>query len=302
MKQAVDYKLKLGYRMRKSYISYVMMTPFLVAFLFFTVLPVLAAVLLSFTDFNMLQLPQITGFDNYKRLFLEDEVFLTAVKNTMILTFVNGPIGYLVAFLLAWLINEMPNKARVIITFIFYAPSISGNVYFIWKFLFSGDAYGFINGFLMRMGFINEPVLWLTNVGTAMVVVILVQFWTSLGASFLAFIAGFQSVDRSQYEAAAIDGVRNRFGELWYVTIPNMKPMLLFGAVMLIANTFSVGAVTDELTGGHMSIQASTLTIVNHMTDYGSVRYEMGYASAIAVILFLLVYFSKRLIFRLLRW
>lgn len=302
MKKTEDYKLSLGYRMKKSAISYAMIIPFFAFFIFFTVIPIIAAILLSFTDFNMLQFPSFIGLTNYQRLFLDDEIFTLALKNTLVLAIINGPLSYIVAFLMAWLINEMPKSVRVFMTLIFYAPSISGNIYFIWTFLFSGDAYGYINGLLLSAGIISEPILWLNDPSTAMLIVILVQFWTSLGVSFLAFIAGFQSVDKGLYEAAAIDGVRNRFEELWYVTIPNMKDMLLFGAVMQISSTFSVGAVTDALTGGANSVAGSTLTIVNHMNDYGSVRYEMGYASAIAVVLFAMVYLSKKVIFRLLKW
>lgn len=289
-------------KLKNSRISYAMMAPFLCFFVFFTLLPILAAVILSLTDFNMLQFPKFVGLENYRRLFVEDTVFTQALKNTLILALINGPISYVTAFFLAWLINEMPSKLRIFMTLIFYAPSISGNTYFIWKFLFSGDANGYVNGVLMSLGIINEPILWLSNPSTALFVVILVQFWTSLGVSFLAFIAGFQSVDKGLYEAAAIDGVKNRFEELWHVTIPSMKDMLLFGAVMQISNTFSVGAVTDALTGGASSVAGSTITIVNHMGDYGSIRYEMGYASAIAVVLFAMVYLSKRIIFRLLKW
>ncbi len=302
MKKAADYKFTLRYRMRKSSISYVMLIPFVAFFVFFTVLPIIAAILLSFTDFNMLEFPSFIGLENYRRLILDDETFVLALKNTLTLAIINGPLSYLAAFLMAWLINEMPKPLRVFMTLVFYAPSISGNIYFIWTFLFSGDSYGYINGILLSAGFIKEPILWFSNTSTAMFVVILVQFWTSLGVSFLAFIAGFQSVDRGLYEAAAIDGIKNRFEELWYVTIPNMKDMLLFGAVMQISGTFSVGAVTDALTGGANSVAGSTLTIINHMNDYGSTRYEMGYASAIAVVLFAMVYISKKLIFRLLKW
>lgn len=289
-------------RLKNSYISYAMMAPFLAFFIFFTLLPITVAIVLSTTDFNMLQWPSFVGLSNYRRLFVEDSVFTLALKNTLVLAIINGPISYVTAFFMAWLINEMPSKLRVFMTLIFYAPSISGNTYFIWKFIFSGDANGYINGVLMSWGIINEPILWLSDTSTAMFVVILVQFWTSLGVSFLAFIAGFKSVDKGLYEAAAIDGVKNRFAELWYVTIPSMKDMLLFGAVMQISNTFSVGAVTDALTGGASSVANSTLTIVNHMGDYGSTRYEMGYACAIAVVLFALVYLSKKIIFRLLKW
>lgn len=295
-------ELTLHYRLRKSMVSYSMILPFFTVFTLFVLLPILASVILGFTDFNMLQMPKWVGLDNYKRVFLEDDVFLIALKNTLVFAFLNGPVGYVIAFILAWIINQMPKRLRVFMTIIFYAPSVSGNVYFIWKYLFSGDAYGYINGFLMRLNFIREPIQWFTDPKYNLAVIIAVQMWLSLGVSFLAFIAGFQSVDSSQYEAGSIDGVKNRFQELWYITIPNMKQMLLFGAVMQIANTFSVGSITQELSGGHMSVQYSTLTIINHITDYGTVRYEMGYASAIAVLLFLMVLGSKKLIFRLLRF
>lgn len=302
MKNENGHKLRRLPRSSNSFISYIMMAPFLFFFLLFTVIPIITGIIISLTDFNLINFPSFVGMDNYIRLFVEDSEFIKSLKNTLILSFINGPVGYFLAFFLAWIINEMPKKIRVIMTLIFYAPSISGNIYFIWKFIFSGDAYGLINGALMGIGIINEPVLWLTDTSYAMIVVIIVQLWTSLGISFLAFVAGFQSVDNAQYEAAAIDGVRNRFEELWYVTIPNMKDMLLFGAVTQIANTFMVGSITDALTGGYLSVDGSTLTIVNHMNDYGTIRYEMGYACAISVILFILVYMSKRIIFRLLKW
>lgn len=294
-----DYALR---RIWESRSCYVMMLPFMVFFLLFTVIPILAATALSFTDFNMLEIPKFIGWENYVRLFTDDADFLKALKNTLILALINGPLGYIVAFFIAWLINELNSVFRVAVTLIFYAPSISGNIYFIWKFLFSGDSYGYINGLLMQIGIIDEPVLWLSDANTALIVIIIIQFWTSLGVSFLAFIAGFQSVDKAQYEAGSIDGIKNRFQELWFITVPNMKNLLFFGAVMQIANMFSVGQVTQELTGGYLSIEGSTLTIINHMTDYGTVRYEMGYASAVAVVLFLLVLLTKKLVFRLLKW
>jgi multiple sugar transport system permease protein len=287
---------------RKNAVSYSMILPFLLIFSIFTLLPIASAMILSFTNFNMLESPNFVGWLNYKRLLLEDDVFLIALKNTLVFTFINGPISYLLAFMLAWVINEMPRKFRVSMTVMFYAPSVTGNVYFLWKYLFSGDIYGLVNGFLVRLGVLKEPILWLQDAKYSLTIVIIIQLWLSLGVSFLAFIAGFQSVDHSQYEACAIDGVKNRFQELWYITIPNMKEMMLFGAVMQIASTFSVGAITQELTGGYMSVQYATLTIINHLTDYGTVRYEMGYASAIAVVLFILVLITKKVIFRLLKW
>ncbi len=291
----------LARRIAKNGVSYAMLAPFMICFIIFTVLPVLAAIGLSFTNFNMLETPGFVGIDNYVRLF-QDDIFLIGFKNTMILAFLCGPLSYLFSFFMAWVINEMPKPLRVFMTIVFYAPSVSANVYFIWTYLFSGDSYGIVNSTLQQLGLIREPILWLTDPTYNLTIVIVVQLWLSLGVSFLSFIAGFQGVDASQYEAGAIDGVKNRFQELWYITIPNMKSMMLFGAVMQIANSFSCGAVSQDLTGGYQSVNYSTMTILNYITDYGSVRYEMGYACCIGVVLFVLIVLSKKLIFRLLKW
>ncbi len=299
---AIKNEHSLGRRMRKGAVSYAMLAPFMIFFILFTVLPVLAAIGLSFTNFNMLETPDFVGLQNYQRLFVGDTVFITAIKNTLIFAVICGPVSYLFAFFMAWLINEMPKQLRVLLTVIFYAPSVSGNVYFIWTYLFSGDSYGLVNGWLMQLGIIQQPVLWLTNPTYNLTIIIIVQLWLSLGVSFLSFIAGLQGIDPSQYEAGAIDGIRNRFQELWYITIPNMKSMMLFGAVMQIATIFGVGDITQNLGGGYNSVNYSTLTILNHITDYGTVRYEMGYACCIAVFLFVLIVLFKKLVFRLLKW
>lgn len=299
---AIKNEHSLGRRMRKGAVSYAMLAPFMVFFILFTVLPVLAAIGLSFTNFNMLETPEFIGLQNYQRLFVGDTVFITAIKNTLIFAVICGPVSYLFAFFMAWLINEMPKQLRVLLTVIFYAPSVSGNVYFIWTYLFSGDSYGLVNGWLMQLGIIEEPILWLTDPTYNLTIIIIVQLWLSLGVSFLSFIAGLQGIDPSQYEAGAIDGIRNRFQELWYITIPNMKSMMLFGAVMQIATIFGVGDITQNLGGGYNSVNYSTLTILNHITDYGTVRYEMGYACCIAVFLFVLIVLFKKLVFRLLKW
>ena len=299
---AIKNEHSLGRRMRKGAVSYAMLAPFMIFFILFTVLPVLAAIGLSFTNFNMLETPEFIGLQNYQRLFVGDTVFITAIKNTLIFAVICGPVSYLFAFFMAWLINEMPKQLRVLLTVIFYAPSVSGNVYFIWTYLFSGDSYGLVNGWLMQLGLIQQPVLWLTNPTYNLTIIIIVQLWLSLGVSFLSFIAGLQGIDPSQYEAGAIDGIRNRFQELWYITIPNMKSMMLFGAVMQIATIFGVGDITQNLGGGYNSVNYSTLTILNHITDYGTVRYEMGYACCVAVFLFVLIVLFKKLVFRLLKW
>lgn len=264
---------------------YIMLTPFTLLFVTFTILPIAASVYLSFTDFNMLQPPRWLGTVNYVRLFFTDDVFITAVQNTLLFAFITGPIGYFLSFLFAWFINDFGPKLRAVLTLIFYAPSLSGNVYFIWLYLFSGDAYGYINSKLLNWGLLKEPIMWLFDPKYNMQVVIIVIIWLSMGAGFLAFIAGLQTVNPALYEAGAMDGIRNRWQELWYITLPQMVPQLLFGAVMTVAVSFAVGYQSMALTG-FPSTDYSTHTIVLHLLDYGAIRFEMGYASAIAVVLF----------------
>ncbi len=276
-------------QMIKHRACYAMMAPFFIAFGIFVILPIIIAIYFSFTDFNMLQLPSFTGIQNYLTLILEDDVFLTAVTNTLIFAVITGPVSYFMCLFFAWLINELPHALRTTMTFIFYAPSMSGSLYVIWAYIFSGDIYGLLNQFLMSMGFVNEPVQWLTDTDTMLAIIIIVQIWMSLGTSFLAFIAGFQNVDRSLYEAAAVDGIKNRFQELIYITLPSMGPQLLFSAVMQISAAFSVSAICMTL-AGFPSTDNAALTVVTHAYDYGMIRFEMGYACAITVVLFVVMF------------
>jgi multiple sugar transport system permease protein len=265
---------------------YLFLLPYAVVFALFVVAPLIVSIFYSFTYYNILEDPTFIGLRNYINLLLSDDVFLTAVKNTFILAAITGPIGYLASFLFAWFIYELPRYIRAFVTLIFYAPSISGSVYIIWAIIFSGDAYGYINGLLMQIGIIDQPVLWLTDPNYMMPVMIVVVLWMSLGTGFLAFIAGLSTIDESQYEAGIMDGITNRWQELWYITLPNMKGMLLFGAVMAITQSFGIADVTTALCG-FPSTDYAVHTVVNHLVDYGSIRFEMGYASAIATLLFL---------------
>lgn len=268
-------------------LAYLLVGPYFILFTIFTVLPVVVSLVLSFTSFNLLESPVFIFLDNYRRLFFEDDIFPIAVKNTLLFAAVIGPLSYLLSLLLAWLINDM-GRLRPLITLIFYAPSISGNAYLIWTLFFSGDAYGYANGFLMKLGVINTPILWLKDPTYMPMILIIVSLWVSLGAGFLSFIAGFQGVDKTYYEAAAIDGVTNRWQELWFVTLPLMKPQMTFGAVMSISGSFGIGALVTGLFG-NPSTDYALHTLTNHLEDYGGTRYEMGYACSIAFILFIMM-------------
>ncbi|MBE5966225.1 MAG: sugar ABC transporter permease [Lachnospiraceae bacterium] len=281
--------------------GYLMMAPFFLLFFLFTVLPVVISMGLSFTNFNMLEWPKFCGWDNYLKLFLDDDIFIIALKNTLIFAVITGPLSYLMCLFFAWIINEFSGKLRAFLTLIFYAPSISGNAFMVWSLIITGDRYGYLNGILLKLGLINSPILWMKTEKYIMPILIVVQLWLSLGTGFLTFIAGLQTIDRSLFEAAAIDGVKNRWQELWYVTLPSMKPQLMFGAVMQITTSFAVADISIQL-AGNPSINYAGATIVTHLMDYGSgIRYEMGYASAIATILFLLMIGTNKLVQKILR-
>ena len=280
---------------KRNRAAYAMIAPFVLIFFIFTVLPVIVSIVLSFTDFNMLQTPHFVGVDNYITLFLDDDVFLIAIKNTFIFAAIVGPASYLISFISAWFINELPPKIRALVTLIFYSPSISGGAYLMWKIVFSGDSYGYANAILIDLGFISMPIQWFENADYVMPLCIVVALWTSLGTAFLSFIAGFQGVDRSLYEAGAVDGIKNRWQELWYVTLPTMRPQLMFGAIMSITQSFGFGAVVTAL-AGFPSVDYAAHTIMHHLDDYGSTRWEVGYASAIATVLFVIMYGANALV------
>ena len=291
--QTVSRKRSVWQEMKRNYVCYFLSLPYFLIFCIFTVCPVIMSMFLSFTTFNVLEPPVFSGIENYARMLLDDEVFIIAVKNTFILAVITGPISYILSFVVAWLINDLKPIMRSIITVIFYAPALSGNALLIWTVLFSSDAYGYANGLLMNMGIINQPIRWFQDPAYMMTLVIIVVLWSSLGTSFLAFIAGLQGINKALFEAGAIDGIRNRWQELWYITLPAMRPQLMFGAVMSISSAFSIGDVVTGLVG-FPSTDYAVHTIINHLQDYGGIRYEMGYASAIATVLFLAMIIANK--------
>jgi len=283
---------------KKNRASYAMLAPFMLFFIVFTVVPVLMSLPMGFTDFNMVQRPKFVGLSNYSTLFLSDKIFLRSIRVTLVFALLTGPVSYVLCFLLAWLINELPAKLKTVFTLVFYAPSLA-NVYTVWQLIFSGDMNGYLNSFLINLGIINSPVQWLTDGRYVLGATIVVQLWISLGAGFLALRAGFQNIDRSMYEAGAIEGIRTRWQELIYIVIPSMGPQLMFAAVMQIVGSFTAGTVAQNLVG-FPSTDYKAHTIMTHAYDYGWVRYEMGYSAAICMVLFVVMYLLNRLISKVL--
>lgn len=285
--------------MKRNYVAYLMCFPFYLIFTVFIVAPVVLSMFFSLTIFNMIEAPQFVGIDNYLRLFLDDDIFIIAVKNTFIFAVITGPVSYFLSLFTAWFINELPPKIRAVITLIFYAPSLSSGMTFIWKVIFDGDTYGYANSILLSLDIIQTPIQFFQNETWIMPLCIIVALWTSLGVSFLSFIGGLQTIPKDQYEAAAVDGIKNRWQELWYVTLPNMKQQLLFGAVMLITQSFNFGSIVNDL-AGFPSYNYAAHTIMHHLQDYGGQRFEVGYSSAIAMVLFIIMIGANILVNKLL--
>lgn len=293
--------VSLGRRVFKARYSYLMLAPYMVVFLLFTALPVGISIWNSLTYNNFFDPARFVGMDHYIRMFTGDDVFLVALRNTLLLALMTGPIGYGLSFLLAWQINSMSSRfSRSLFTLLFYAPTMTTSVYTVWTLLFSNDEYGYINGLLMRLGLIRESIQWLADTDYMMLVVIICVLWTSMGAGFLSFVAGLRSMDKQYYEAGQVDGIRNRWQELWYITLPMMRPQLMFGAIMSITAAFSIHDVTIALMG-FPSTDYAVHTVVNHLYDYGYLRFDLGYASALSTVLFLLMLGTNMLVGRLLR-
>ncbi|MBQ8625850.1 MAG: sugar ABC transporter permease [Agathobacter sp.] len=276
--------------------GYLFVLPYALIFTIFILVPVVLAVILSFTNFNAIEWPDPVGFLNYITLLTNDEVFMQHVlPNTVVYAVVVGVGGYVLSFILAWALCNLSKLPRTIFALILYSPSLTTGVAMtvLWKVIFSGDQTGLLNSWLMSLGVITEPIIWLVSADYVLPIVIIIGLWSSMGIGFLSMIAGILNSDESLYEAAAIDGVKNRFQEMIYVTIPQMKPQMLFAAVMAIVNAFQNGAISALLVGNPSPGYASQL-IVNHIEDYGFLRYEMGYAAAVSVALLLIVQiFSK---------
>ena len=282
---------------RKTWVGYAFMMPFLILFALFIILPVLISFGMSFTNYNMIESPDFLGITNYKLLILDDADFLIALKNTLVFAFISGPIGFLGSFVMAWLINNL--KARNLFSLAFYAPSITSGVALsvVWLYFFSSDRYGLINNTLINLGVLSEPIQWTQDVSTVLPVVILISIWMSMGTGFLTFLAGLQNLPHEIYEAGMIDGIRNRFQELIYITLPQMKPQLLFGAINAAVGAFGVFDIAVSV-AGLPSPNYAAHTIVAHLYDYAFIRFEMGYASAVAIILFLITFVLGRIFMR----
>ena len=280
----------------RKLVLFIFLAPFTVLFLLFTIVPVFYSIFLSLTNYNMIQQPGFIGLANYKMLLMDDEPFGIAVKNTLLFAVFIGPISYVLQFTLAWIVNKLP--FRRLFTLAFYMPALNtGLMLTIWTYIFSNDRYGFVNDLLLKLGIINMPILWLDRPDTIVVLIILISVWYNMGVGFLVLLAGLQNVSQEMYEAGRIDGIGNNWQELVYITIPLMKPQMLFAAVMSVVGAFSVFDVS-RFVAGFPSKNYIGHTVVGVLFDHAFVRAEMGYASAAAVVLFLATFIINRVLMR----
>lgn len=297
--------MSLFVKMWDNRLSYLFIAPFLISFLLFIVIPVAGAIGLSFFSYNGISSPKFIGWQSFLSIINNDRIFLQyAIPNTFKFAIIVGPLGYAASFLLAWMIHQLPKKLRDVYTLAIYTPSIAGAVAMsvVWIVFFSGDEMGYLNRFLMEMGWIDLPRLWLQDPKYFMNIMIVISVWSAMGVGFLAMLAGLQTVNTEMYEAGAIDGISNRLQEIFYITIPAIKPQMLFGAVMSIVGTLKAGLIGAELaraSGQAITPQYSGHLIINHIDDFAFIRYELGYAAALSVILLLIAYGATRFAFRL---
>lgn len=280
--------------------GYLFILPFAVLFCVFVIVPIIVALYMSFTNYNMIQSQTWAGIANYRRLFLDDPVFLTSLKNTFIFALFIGPLGYLMSFMMAWILNGI--KLRRFFALAFYAPSITSGLAMatVWLTIFSNDRMGYINNFLINTGFVTEPILWNQSADHMFPAIIIISVWMSLGNGFLVFLAGLQNLPQELFEAGRIDGIKSRWQELFYLIFPLMKPQLLFGAITAIVGSFGVFEVVYQF-AGMPTPNYSAHTIVAHLYDFAFMRFQMGYSSAIAVILFIITFTLGRICMRIFR-
>ena len=282
--------------------GWLFVTPYAILFLTCIVAPIIIAIFLSFTSFNGVNKPDFIFIDNFIYLFTKDKTFTQFVlPNTLKFALIVGVGGYVLSFFMAWCLAQMPKRSRTVISIILYTPSMTMGVALgvLWIIIFSGSDTGYINYILISLTIINEPIEWLQNPSYLMTIMIIISLWSSLGVGFLAMLSGILNIPQDVYEAAYVDGMKNRFQEVFYITIPMMKPQMLFGAVMAVVNTFAAGGIGVTLSGSNPTPQYAGQLIINHIDDYIYNKYEFGMACAVTVILLLIILIISRVAYKL---
>ena len=272
--------------------------PFIVLFLLFIIIPTVVAFVLSFTDFNSIQSPNWVGAENYINILTNDDVFAGhALPNTIKFAIIVGVFGYILSFVLAWILAQVPRVPRTIMAAMLYLPSMTGPTMMqnVWQIIFAGDKVGYLNALLLKLDIIQTPIIWLSDSNYIMTIMIVVSLWSCMGIGFLSMLAGILNVNRELYEAAHIDGVSNRLQEVIYVTIPAIKPHMMFGAIMSLVIAFQNANIGGLLSGANPTPGYGGQLLITHADEHAFVRYEMGYSAAISVIVLIIIWVISQL-------
>ncbi|WP_077532532.1 carbohydrate ABC transporter permease [Massiliimalia massiliensis] len=271
----------------------IFLLPNLICFLLFVLIPIVSAFVLSFMQWDMLSTPKFIGFDNYIRLFTQDEIFIQVLVNTLIFTACSVPMVIIASLLIAMALNQQILGKKFYRVLIFL-PVISSNVVVsvMWKWLLVPD-YGFVNYFLSWFGIAGPN--WLTDANWSMFSIIFVFVWKNIGYYMLIFLAGLQGIPNSYYEAVEMDG-----GNAWHkfrnITIPLLSPTTFFVTVMVVIGSFQVFDIVMLMTEGGPG--RSTSVMVHYLYQQAFRYFDMGYATAISYILFIIVLILTFLQFR----
>ena len=257
-------------------------TPWLITFLWFTLGPFIASIYLSFTNYRFIGLPEWVGMNNYVRLFTDDAKFIRSVINTLYYTAVHVPGIMIMAFFVAILLNQKV-KGQPIYRTAFYLPSVTAGVATAYLWILLLQPNGLVNQFLGLVG-IDGPN-WLTSSTWAMPALILMSFW-GLGTTMIIYLAALQGIPQHLYEAASVDGA-GVIRKMWHVTVPMMTPAIFLTAVLQIIGSWQVFTQALIVTNG--GPRDSTLFILLHLYRTGFEYFQMGYASAIAWVLFVII-------------
>ncbi|NQU95640.1 MAG: sugar ABC transporter permease [Candidatus Omnitrophica bacterium] len=271
--------------------SYIFIAPAVLLFLIFVVGPVIASFYWSFTEYDAIHAPKWVGLANYKNIFFNDPRFWKSVRNTCLYTLGVIPLGTALSLLLAIAVDQQI-RFKNFFRAIYFIPSVTSVIALsvIWKWLFAGEKYGLINHILIRVGL--QPVDWLMSPVWTLPAIMIMSIWASLGYNMILFLAGLQTIPKTVYEAADIDGA-NVFDKFWHITLPLLKPFTVFVVIIGFITSFQVFERVYIMTQSELGIGGvldSALTVVAYLYDMGFRKFKMGYASALGYIVFVVVF------------
>lgn len=271
--------------------------PALILFTIFVAVPVGASLFFSFTKYNVIQSPKWVGLNNYRNLILYDPRFWKAVRNTVVYVVGVVPFSISLSLLLAVAIDQKIRLKNLYKT-LFFMPAVTSVVALsvVWKWLFAGEKYGLINHFLLKLGL--QPIDWLLSPTWTLPAIMIMSIWAGLGYNMILFLAGLQAIPNSLYEAADADGA-GAMSKFWHITLPLLRPTMTYAVIMSTIASFQVFEQVYIMAGstsaGVGGVLDCALTIVAYLYDSGFQRFMMGYASAIAYLLFAAVFFMTLL-------